>query len=127
MVNRPRRQGTSWETELVTRARAQGLLADRLPEAGISDTGDVWLINPRGNRTNTKIALAWKRLTGQGGHRTPDGVRDGVFITTQDFLELVTAHSILHPDIGWVVECKATQALNVTRTLDRARRKALPG
>lgn len=125
MANRPKKQGTEWESELVRRAHDRGLMASRLAEGGSADDGDVWVINPPGDASNTRVALAWKRLTGSGGHRTPDGVRDGVFITTDDFLELVALASIEDNGLGWVIECKATQNLNVTRVLDRARRKAM--
>lgn len=126
-MNRPKAQGTSWESEFVRRARDVGIMADRLPEHGLSDDGDVWLVNPPGDASNTSVALGWRRLVPVhgGNRRVPDGVRDGVFLRTDDFLALVAAASIVNHDVGWVVECKARQNLNVTRALDKARRKAL--
>ena len=123
-MSKSKAQGTRWETELVRRAHDMGLMAARLAEGGSNDKGDVWLINPPGDASNTHVAVAWKRLVGDSAHRSPDGIRDGVFIPTEAFLELITAHSISNPDIGWVVECKATQTLNLTRTLAKAQRKA---
>lgn len=117
---RPKDQGTAWETELVRRAQNAGLLADRLPEAGGKDLGDVWLLDTP-NTGKTRVALAWKRLTGDGQRRTPDGERDVIVIPTDHYLELLT-YAPEYP-YSVVVECKATQALNVTRVLGKARRK----
>ena len=124
-MSKPKAQGTRWETELVRRAHDRGLMADRIAEGGLNDRGDVWLVNPPGDTSNTHVAVAWKRLTGSSAHRSPDGIRDGVFIPTDQFLELIVAHSYINSDIGWIVECKATQTLNVTRTLAKAQRKAM--
>lgn len=126
-MNKPKMQGTGWESEFVARARSVGIMADRLPEHGSGDDGDVWLVNPPGDTSNTSVALAWRRLvpSHSGNRRVPDGVRDGVFLRTEDFLWLVQAASIVNNDVGWVIECKARQNLNVTRALEKARRKAL--
>jgi len=119
-VTRPKDQGTAWETELVNRAQTAGLLADRLPEGGPNDRGDVW-INHNTVTSSQMAVVAWKRLTGTGQRRTPDGARDVVVMTTDDFLALA-ANNL---DVGFVVEAKARQTLNVTRELEKARRKAI--
>lgn len=116
-------QGTSWESELVKRIQARGLLADRLAEGGSADRGDVWALAPPDD--DPYVALAWKRLTGDGQRRTPDGVRDVVVLDTDTFLDLLVVWMLLKGDVrGWVFECKATQALNPTRVLAKAKEKA---
>lgn len=124
MVNRPKMQGTACETELVNRLQKRGLLAARLAEGGSADQGDVWALappRPAGNR----VALYWKRLVGEGARRRPDGMRDVVVLDTEDFLDLLVMWMIQKGDIdSWVFEVKATQALNVTRVLAKAIRKA---
>lgn len=122
-MSRQKAQGTGWETELVHRAHDLGVMASRLAEGGSKDEGDVWIVNPPGDTQHTITALAWKRLVGDG-RRRPDGERDVVVLTTNDFLNIVRLLSIYEPEIGWVVECKARQQLNVTRALHKARWKA---
>lgn len=119
MVNKPKQAGTAWETEFVRRAQDAGLVADRLAEGGSFDPGDVWI-----NSTPVRYApaldigvLAWKRLTGNGSRRTPDGLRDVVVVQTDDLFDLIYwANKAGYPR-SVVVECKARQNLNVTRTL----------
>lgn len=122
-MSRPKDQGTRWETELVNRIQTRGLLADRLAEGGNNDKGDVWAVAPP-EPTGNKVAVAWKRLTGSGSRRTPDGVRDVVILDTDTFLDLLVASVMVRGEQSWVIECKAVQALNPTRTLAKAQRKA---
>ena len=122
-MNKPKNQGTSWESELVRRAQDRGLMADRLAEGGTNDPGDVWIVDSPHTAFTDIAVVAWKRLTGDGSRRTPDGERDVIVIATDDFLYLLEALSHLETDFGVVVECKARQNLNVTRTLANTRRK----
>lgn len=121
-MSKPRAQGTAWETELVNRAQAYGILADRLAEGGSNDRGDVWLVNPPGEYPI--VGVAWKRLTGDGTRRTPDGARDVVCVQTDVFLYLVRKAAEVDDDLDVVLEAKARQNLNVTRELAKAYRKA---
>ena len=118
-------QGTEWETEFVNRAQERGLMAARIPEGGSRDLGDVWLNHPPHFRTaETLIAVAWKRLTGEGSRRTPDGERDVVILSTDDFHRLVFNAGEAGWEPGWIIENKWQQTLNVTRALAKAREKA---
>ena len=123
MVNRPKNQGTSWESELVRRAQNAGLVAARHAEGGSGDVADIWIGDPT-PRTGDITVIAWKRLTGDGGRRTPDGERDVVILRTDDFLDLVSVF-VTTPRYNRTVhvEAKARQTLNVTRELFRARGK----
>ena len=124
-MNKPKQQGTAWETEFVRRAQDSYLIADRLAEGGINDAGDVWIgtpPDPRFDDGEEVVAVAWKRLTGSGNsRRTPDGERDVVVLRTDDFFRLALYASGGVDSI--VVECKARQNLNVTRTLAKTARK----
>lgn len=117
-MNKRKQQGTSWETECVNRANKHGMRAHRLAEGGPNDIGDVEI--PTVDPGIRKIpAVAWKRLTDQGkGRRQPDGEKEVVIITMDDFMEL-----IFFSGFGAILECKATERLNVTRTLHKARKK----
>ena len=117
-MSKSKAQGTAWETEFVNRLQDAGLMADRLPEGGSHDRGDVWIGAPPDSENFSVVAVAWKRLAGKGSRRTPDGERDVIILSTADFIWL------LRSDVDVVVECKATQTLNVTRTLAKAREKA---
>ena len=101
------------------------MIAARLPEGGMKDYGDIWLNAPPGGPYPLISVVAWKRLTGSATRRTPDGDRDVVVLSTDDFLYILF-HALYHPEFedAVIVECKATQTLNVTRTLAKARRKA---
>ena len=123
---RPKTQGTRWETEFVSRARAHGIPSSRISEGGSRDRGDVWVGNPWEKAEHTVVALAWKRLVGdRSSRRSPDGVRDVVVVDTDTFLELAAAWLAEDPSArGVTIECKAAQQINVTRTLGKAIRKA---
>jgi hypothetical protein len=116
-MSKPKAQGTSWETEFVRRAQQAGHVAARYAEGGTHDVADVWIGDPQPAPGDITV-LAWKRLVGEG-RRQPDGERDVVVIRTDDFLRILShvGSPVVH------VECKATQALNVTRVLFRARGK----
>ena len=120
---RPKDQGTRWESELVRRAQDIGILAGRLAEGGITDQGDVWLLDTPDSEL-AKVAVAWKRLVPRDGNtrRVPDGEPDVVVMRVDDFLELLWALDSAYP-YCWVVEAKATQNLNVTRVLAKAWKK----
>lgn len=123
MVRRNKDQGTEWETQTVKDLKAIGYQADRIAEAGQNDRGDVeayqW-----GSEVDAEpmVVLFWKRLVRKPGQkrRVPDGERDVVVLRKEDFLRLI------HPGKPQrlIVECKATEHLNVTRTLHKAIRKA---
>ena len=117
-------QGTEWETEFVNRAQSMGLMAARIPEGGSKDLGDVWLNHSPIKTTECLVAVAWKRLTGKGSRRTPDGERDVVILSTDDFLRLVLKAGNGGWFPGWIIENKWSENLNVTRTLAKAREKA---
>ena len=116
-MSKPKAQGTSWESEFVRRAQSAGLVAARHAEGGSSDVADVWVGSPTPEYGDITV-LAWKRLVGEG-RRQPDGERDVIVLRTDDFLRILShvGSPVVH------VECKATQALNVTRSLFKARGK----
>lgn len=120
-MSKQRDAGTKWETELVRRAQDAGLVAGRHTEGGTNDVGDVWIGAPTPEPGDMTV-LAWKRLTGDGQRRTPDGERDVVVLRLDDFYYLLAAAS-KHPDFAIHVEAKARQTLNVTRELFKARGK----
>ena len=121
-MSRQKAQGTAFESALVKAAQAYGLDAARLPEGGAKDRGDVTIGSPYPNSSlDDIVAVAWKRLVkGNGQRRTPDGEPVIVAINLPDFLSLIEAAGA-----DCIVECKATERLNITRTLAKARRKAL--
>lgn len=123
-MSKPKAQGTAWETAFVNACQDVGLAADRLPEGGLRDAGDVW-INATPSKTimaNDIVVLAWKRLVDVGQNkRVADGTPAVIIMSTDDFYRLALRVSAY--DFSFVVECKATQTLNVTRTLANAKRK----
>lgn len=128
-MNKPKAQGTAWETAFVRMAQDAGLIAQRLPEGGANDAGDVWLIDTpsRDSHYNDVAVVAWSRLVHNGeGRRVPDGARSVVVMSTDAFLDLALRASntnIVGDPVAFVVECKATEKLNVTRALGDAKRK----
>lgn len=48
MVNKPKNQGTAWESAIVAAAQAVGLQAERIAEGGSNDLGDVRIITQDG-------------------------------------------------------------------------------
>jgi len=98
------------------------LVAARHAEGGSSDVGDVWIGAPTPEAGDITV-LAWKRLTGQGTRRTPDGERDVIVVQTDIFLRLLEWATHAGFDAAIHIECKARQQLNVTRELARAREK----
>lgn len=122
IVNKPKAQGTAWESEFVRRCKDAGLLADRMPEGGMNDAGDVWIGDTPKKATEDIAVVAWSRLVkGNGIRRVADGVRTVVIIDTDDFLRI--AQVVDKGEIAFVVECKAREVLNVTRELDKAQEK----
>jgi len=121
-MSKPKAQGTAWESALVRQIQDAGLGADRLPEGGMRDAGDIWIHDtPRLNPNNVDIpVVAWSRLVDNGsGRRVADGARAVIVLSVPDFLTIIRNLD----DIAFVVECKATERLNVTRTRDQGRRK----
>ena len=124
-MSKSKAQGTAWEREFVNRLQDAGLMADRLPEGGSHDRGDVWIGAVPDDTQPSMVVVAWKRLTGLNTRRSPDGERDVVILATDDFIALLQSFvSYGFDDLDVIVECKATQTLNVTRTLAKAREKA---
>ena len=124
-MSKSKAQGTAWEREFVNRLQDAGLMADRLPEGGSHDRGDVWIGAVPDDTQPSMVVVAWKRLTGLNTRRSPDGERDVVILATDDFIALLQSFvSYGFDNLDLVVECKATQTLNVTRTLAKAREKA---
>ena len=117
-MSKSKAQGTAFETAIVRAAEAFGLVATRLPEGGSKDIGDVYI---KGSYSEDRIvALAWKRLVNKGGaRRRPDGEPVVVVVGLSDFLDLLQM-----AEYSAIVECKATERLNVTRTLAKAKTKA---
>jgi len=122
MVNKPKIQGTKWESEVVKRAMLHGLYGERIAEGGSKDIGDVYLFNEYADDGDIPIvALAWKRLVKTDtSRRTADGEKEVVVLPLDDFLYILQ-----FSPCEAVIECKATQQLNVTRVLGKARKKAL--
>lgn len=91
----------------------------------MSDAGDVWINatpkrhaydGPTRESSNDIVVLAWKRLVDTGNSRRgADGLASVVVMSTVDFFQL--AGWAADRDVAFVVECKATERLNVTRTL----------
>lgn len=118
-MSRNKNQGTAFETALVKAAEAFDLAARRIAEGGRNDKGDVYISG--GFEDDPIVALAWKRLVDTGGaRRQPDGEPTVVVVGLSDFLDLLSK-----AEYSAVVECKATERLNVTRALAKAKRKVL--
>lgn len=121
-MNKPKAQGTSWETALVRQCQAAGLLADRMPEGGSWDCGDLWIGDVPGRFSHDIPIVAWSRLVkSDGTRRIADGARSVVVMSTEDFLTI--AFHAVNNNVAFIVEAKATERLNVTRVLDQAQRK----
>lgn len=115
-MNRPRKQGTAWESAFVASATDHGLQARRLPEGGSADEGDVELVDHDGDRWVIECrhrermnihralakarakafgglaAVAWKRTVAKAGNtrRSADGEPVIVALTLDAFLELAS-------------------------------------
>lgn len=121
-MNKPKAQGTHWESALVHQAQEAGIMADRLPESGSWDCGDVWFGDTPYPSGDDIAVVAWSRLVNNGGtRRTADGARSVVVLSTDNFLKV--ARYAIEAGVSFVAECKATERLNVTRELDKAERK----
>lgn len=121
-MNKPKAQGTAWETAFVQKCHDLALMADRLPEGGLWDAGDVWIGDLPGRKYKDIPILAWKRLVKTDStRRVVDGAGVAIVMSFEDFGHL--ARLAVEDNIAFIVECKATEKLNVTRVLDQARRK----
>ncbi len=120
-MSKNKNQGTRFESALVTLANAYGLNTRRIAEGGIYDRGDVEIKGKYGGPGGEPIvALAWKRLVNKGGgKRMPDGEPVVVVLNLHDFLSLLGL-----AEVSAVIECKAAERLNVTRSLHKAIVKA---
>lgn len=128
MANRPKNQGTAWETAIVRRAKALDFHAARLPLRGQRGEPDLEIGSPSPHEKDIP-AVAWKRLVKAKGKkkRVPDGEGEVVVLSLDDFLALlVEGRHHCEGDCGYVprrimVQAKATERLNVTRTLGELR------
>lgn len=116
-MSKNKAQGTAFETYIVRTARDHGLAASRLAEGGSSDGGDV-LLGSTDSFVLPITVLAWKRLVPKQDkqRRLPDGEPIVFVLDERAFWKLVPYNNV-------VVECKATERLNVTRTLAKAKDK----
>lgn len=112
-MGKNKRQGTAWET------RVCNLLgAHRLPEGGRYDIGDVCLGEPPG--PTTRVAVAWKRYRGDGPRRR---ATETITLSIEDFYDLWEGSVADRLADSWVIECKATERLDVVATLQKAQAK----
>ena len=115
MANKPKNQGTAWETAIVKRAKALGMDANRLPLRGQRGEPDLEIISGDWLTGRTIPAVIWKRLVkGKGKKRVPDGEKEVVVLSLDDFLSILQGYD-LAPRV--LVQAKATERLNVTRVL----------
>ena len=110
-------QGTRWETRLVAILNDRpGVMAWRRAKGGQRDESDVQATvgTPDPVLSPTMGVVAWRRLVNNGGaRRVPDGEREVVILTADDFARLLDGsfRGVVH------VQCKAAQAINTTRVL----------
>lgn len=86
-----------------------------------ADEADVWIGHPS-PRTRVGAAIpvvAWRRLVGvkANGRRKPDGEKEVVILRVDDFLRMVAELNRISTHMTFMVQCKWTTNLNVTRTL----------
>ncbi len=151
MKTSPKARGTRWESFIVKQAEAFGLSARRLAEGGVNDLGDVEIqLWPTRDPARQEAALLWKRLVSSGGsRRRPDGAPAVAVLQPMLLLRLLRSAQLLRriiessgesvvtsseleaeaaalldtlPDTI-IIEAKAREVLNVTRTLADAERK----
>lgn len=128
MGNKPKNQGTSWESAIVSRAKQLDFHAARLPLRGARGEPDLEIGSPSPYEKDIP-AVIWKRLVKAAGkkRRVPDGEAEVVVLSLDDFLALLVAgRHHCEGDCGYVpqrilVQAKATERLNVTRTLGELR------
>ncbi len=113
MANKPKQQGTAWESALVERFRGENLESARFAEGGSNDIGDLWVddefelmwvveakATERLNVTRVlgkaiekggaRTVLIWKRLIKTGKKvRQADGEKEVVIMTLDLFIELM--------------------------------------
>ncbi len=117
MVNKPKAQGTAWESNIVERLKMEGFYAKRIAEGGAKDEGDVgfhdvtgehWIIEAKATANlnvsqtlakakakaplGTLSAVVWKKLTRKGDNqrRTPDGEPVVVVMDWDTYMLLVS-------------------------------------
>lgn len=114
MVNKPKAQGTRYESWLVDTFNDCYLLAERLAEGGMHDRGDVevqgvrtfiveakarerlnvhqTLAHAEGKAAPDDAVVIWRKLTKTtpgAKRRTPDGKRDVVIMDLEVFIDLL--------------------------------------
>ena len=112
-MNKPKQQGTAWETWLVKHFAGEGFDAGRIAEGGMNDLGDLmihdqlgtpWIVEAKATeRLNVtrvlgkaiekggpRTVLIWKRLIKTGKKvRQADGEKIVVVLTLDLFTELL--------------------------------------
>jgi hypothetical protein len=117
VVNKPKAQGTAFESWLVKHFKAHGLPSERIAEGGMADLGDVkvqawvgedaemWVLEAKARQVlnvtrelskarrkagQHPVALVWKRLVkGAGSRRGADGEGIVVVLSLEDFTALI--------------------------------------
>jgi len=122
-LSKAKAQGTAFEAYTVKSAEHNEVPAFRLAEGGSGDAGDVYL----GKLPDTAkpiTVLAWKRLVPTAGasRRRPDG-EPVVFVLDETTFWRLASSYYLEYQLPFIIECKATERLNVTRTLAKAKDK----
>ena len=124
MANKPKNQGTAWESAIVRRAKEEtGDHAARLPLRGVKGEPDLEIGSPSPFYEDL-AAVFWKRLVKAKGKkkRVPDGELEVVVMSTDDFWKLYHRARAAGPRPPRVlVQAKATERLNVTRVLGELR------
>ncbi len=118
-MSKQKAQGTRLESDVTRRFIELGMNAERIAEGGVNDIGDVRVRGPFKGESPI-VAVYWRRLVNTGGkRRSPDGERDVIILDADDFYRLMS-----WANADAIIECKATERLNVTRTLAKAKQKA---
>lgn len=115
MPNKNGQQGTQWETTLTSFVSP----ADRISKRSVKGEPDVWWFTHPSTADILVPAVAWKRLVNTGKQRRqPDGVRDVIVLHANDFANICEAAVEQDYKLSVLLQAKATERLNVTRTLD---------
>lgn len=123
MPNKPKQQGTTWETAIVRRFKADNIHAARLPLRGQRGEPDLEVGVPSWDQPLPVVM--WKRLVKARGSkkRVPDGEKEVVVLGLDDFVHLyaIATHDTDLDPPRLLVQAKATERLNVTRVLGELR------
>ena len=122
MSHRNKIDGTEWETQNVAKAVSEGYESERLAEGGSKDVSDVVVHHPKyaglQELQHAKIALAFKQYDPLKPGQTRRASRKMYVVDFDTFWFLVRKAGL-----PWFIECKATERLNVGKTLEKAKRK----